>query len=118
VRAAAVLTTLLIAASMVGLVMFGFVWNDDPISSGLVFEAVALAAAATAVAALPSLLRGDRLAWLVGVGWLVTYDYWTVYKVFAEPEPESWPFLTVGLAALALLLTPSARAHVDAGSLR
>ena len=117
VRVAAVLIALLNVASTTGLVLFSTVWNDDPIGTSLVFAATALAATATVLAALPALLRGDRLGWLVCLGWTLVYDYWTVYKVFGEPEPESWPFLVVGLSALALLVSPRTRTHVGAEEL-
>jgi hypothetical protein len=118
VRAAAVLFALLVTASTFGLVMFTVVWTDDPVGPGLVFAAVALAAAVTAVAAIPALLRGDRTGWLVVLGWTVAYDYWTVYKVFGLPEYESWPFLVAGLALLALLAAPATRRSLTTGGAR
>jgi hypothetical protein len=118
VRAACVLLALLVTASTFGLVMFGFVWTDDPFGPGLVFAAVTLAAAATAVASIPSLLRGDRTGWLVVLGWTIAYDYWSVYKVFGLPEYESFPFLVAGLALLALLAAPATRRSLTSGGLR
>jgi hypothetical protein len=113
VKVASVLLVLLAIASTFGVVMFGFVWNDDPIGAGLVFAAWHLALAVTAVAAIPSLLRGERTGWLLTTGWAFAYTYWSVYKVFGEPEYESWPFLTVGLIVLGLLLAPATRRFVD-----
>jgi hypothetical protein len=118
VRAACVLLALLVTASMFGLVMFTVVWTDDAFGPGLVFAAVALAAAATAVASIPALLRGDRTGWLVVLGWTVTFDYWTVYKIFGLPEYESWPFLVVGLTVLALLAAPATRRSLTSGGAR
>ena len=116
VRAACVLLALLVTVSMFGLVMFTVVWTDDAVGPGLVFAAVALAAAATAVASIPALLRGDRTGWLVVLGWTVAFDYWTVYKVFGLPEYESWPFLVAGLALLALLAAPATRRSLTDGA--
>ena len=117
-RVASGLLVLLVAASMFGLVMFGFVWTDDAFGPGAVFAAVSLAAAVTALVAVPSLLRGDRTAWLVVLGWTVAYDYWTVYKVFGLPEFESTPFLVTGLVVLALLAAPATRRFVAAREAR
>ena len=118
VRAAVALFALLVTASTFGLVMFTVVWTDDAFGPGLVFAAVALAAAATAVASIPALLRGDRTGWLVVLGWTVTFDYWTVYKIFGLPEYESWPFLVVGLTVLALLAAPATRRSLTSGGAR
>ncbi len=118
VRAACVLLALLVTASTFGLVMFSVVWTKDPVSPGLVFSAVTLAAAATALASIPALLRGDRTGWLVVLGWTVAYDYWSVYKVFGLPEYESWPFLVAGLALLALLAAPATRRSLTTGDAR
>lgn len=112
-RAAAVLLVLLALVSTFGVLMFGVVLNEDPVGSGVVFVAVHLAAAVTAVAALPALLRGERTGWLLATGWAWAYTYWSVYKVFGEGELESWPFLTVGLIVLGLLLAPATRRSVD-----
>jgi polyferredoxin len=111
VRAATVLLVPLIAASSLGLVLFGIVWADEPFGPGLVFGVVALAAMLTVLAALPSLLRGERTGWLITTGWAVAYSYWSVYKVFAEEEFESWPFLVAGLLVTGLLLSAPARQH-------
>ena len=117
-RAAAVLLALLVTASTFGLVMFTLVWTDDPVGLGLVFSAVTLAAAATALASIPALLRGDRTGWLVVLAWTISFDYWTVYKVFGLPEYESWPFLVAGLALLALLAAPATRRSLTTGGAR
>jgi len=101
--AAAALLTLLAVASSTGVILFSVVWTDDALTSGLVFAAMFLATAATALAAIPGLLRGRRTAWLVAVGWTVAYTYWSVYKVFAESEYESAGFLVAALLLLALL---------------
>ncbi len=111
VRAAAGLVLLLAAVSTAGLVMFGFVWNDDPLGPGVVFAAFMLATAATAVAALPSLLRGSLTGWAVTGVWGCCYTYWSVYKVFGEQEFESIGFLAAGCGVVALLATRSARVH-------
>lgn len=113
VRAAAALTVPLVGVSGLGLVMFGAVWNDDLASPSLVFTVVALAWLLTVLAALPSLLRGDRAGWLLSTGWAAAYSYWSVYKVFVEEEFESTPFLVAGVLVCALLLTRSARRHAD-----
>ena len=118
VRAAGALLALLVTVSTFGLVMFTVVWTDEVFGPGLVFAAVALAAAATAAASIPALLRGDRTGWLVALGWTVSFDYWTVYKVFGLPEFESWPFLVAGLALLALLAAPATRRSLVAGGAR
>jgi hypothetical protein len=110
-RAAAALLVLLAASSTFGLVMFGFVWNDEPFSAGLVFVAFMLATAVTAIAAVPSLLRGEALGWAVTFGWACCYTYWSVYKVFGEREFESTGFLLAGCGIVALLATRSARVH-------
>jgi hypothetical protein len=112
VRAGAALLVLLAAASTFGVVMFGFVWADDPLGAGTVFVAFAIAAAVTAVASVPRLLRGDRLAWSICLLWGCSYTYWSVYKVFAEEEFESVGFLAAGTGVVCLLLTRSAREHV------
>ena len=111
VRAGAGLLALTAATSTVGLVLFGLVWNDDPFGLGVVFAAFMLATAATAVAALPSLLRGSPLGWALTLGWGCCYTYWSVYKVFGEGEFESLGFLAAGAGVVALLATPAARAH-------
>lgn len=111
VRAAATLLVLLAAASTFGLVMFSFVWGDHGLGVGAVFSVVAVATAVTAVAAVPSLLRGDPLGWTVTFIWSCCYTYWSVYKVFAEEEFESTAFLVVGVVVVALLSTRGARAH-------
>ena len=111
VRAGAALLALTVSASTVGLVLFGVVWNDDPLGAGLVFLAFMLATAATALAALPALLRGSLLGWALTLGWGCCYTYWSVYKVFGEREFESLGFLAAGTGVVALLLTPAARAH-------
>jgi hypothetical protein len=111
VRAGAALLALTAAASTVGLVMFGVVWADDPLGPGAVFTAFMLATAATAVAAVPALLRGSALGWALAFGWGCCYTYWSVYKVFGEQEFESLGFLAAGTGIVALLATRTARAH-------
>ena len=111
VRAAAALLVLLAAVSTFGLVMFSFVWGDHGVGVGVVFAVVAVAAALTAVAAVPSLLRGDRTGWAVAFVWSCCYTYWSTYKVFAEEEFESALFLVVGAGVVTLLSTRGARAH-------
>ena len=111
VRAGAALLVLLATSSTLGLVMFGFVWNDEPFGAGLVFAAFMLATAVTAVAAVPSLLRGELLGWAVTFGWGCCYTYWSVYKVFGEREFESTGFLLAGCGVVALLATRAARVH-------
>lgn len=107
--AAAALLALLVAANLVGVVMFGLVWADDPVGPGLVFLMVVVVTGLTALAAVPGLLRGDRTAWAVATVWAVAYEYWTVYKVFGELEWISLPHLAVGAALLGLLALPSVR---------
>jgi hypothetical protein len=114
-RVAVVLLALLVLAHVVGGVLFGLVWADDPLDPGLVFLAMVVAGGATALAAIPGLLRGDRTAWLLATGWTVAFDYWTVYKVFTYPEMSSLPHLVVGLLLLGLLVSPSVR---DAAGVR
>ena len=111
VRAAAALLVLLASTSTLGLVLFGFVWEDEPFGAGLVFVAFMLATAVTAVAAVPSLLRGEALGWAVTLGWGCCYTYWSVYKVFGERELESTGFLLAGCGVVALLATRTARVH-------
>ena len=111
VRVAAALLVLLAAVSTFGLVMFSFVWGDHGVGVGVVFAVVAVAAAVTAVAAVPSLLRGDRAGWTVAFVWSCCYTYWSFYKVFAEKEFESALFLVAGAGIVALLSTKGARAH-------
>ena len=115
VRAAALLLVPLAVVSGLGAVLFTFVWGEAS-GLGLVFGAFSLATTATAVAAVPSLLRGLRSGWAVVVVWACSFSYWSVYKVFAEGEGAAAPFLLASLAVLALLCTGSARAHagVDA----
>lgn len=111
VRAGAALLALTAAASTTGLLLFSFVWSDEPFGAGVVFVAFMLATAATALAALPSLLRGSALGWALAFGWGCCYTYWSVYKVFGEGEFESLGFLAAGAGVVALLATPAARAH-------
>ena len=111
VRLGASLLVLLAAASTVGLVLFGVVWNDDPLGLGTVFLAFMLVTALTAVAAVPSLLRGSLAGWVVCTLWGCCYTYWSVYKVFGEEEVESMGFLAAGTGVVYLLLTRSARAY-------
>jgi hypothetical protein len=110
-RAAAGLLVLLATTSTFGLVMFGFVWSDEPFGAGLVFTAFMLATAVTAVAAVPSLLRGEVLGWALTFGWGCCYTYWSVYKVFGEREFESTGFLLAGCGVVALLASRPARVH-------
>lgn len=111
VRAGAALLVLVAAASTAGIVMFGLVWNDDGLGAGSVFVAFMLATAFTALAAVPSLLRGEVLGWAVTFGWSCCYTYWSVYKVFGEEEFESLGFLAAGIGTVALLASRPARAH-------
>ena len=111
VRTAAGLVLVLTAVSTFGLVMFGVVWNEDPLGPGAVFAAFMIATAATAVAAVPSLLRGTVTGWAVTGVWGCCYTYWSVYKVFGEQEFESLGFLAAGCGVVALLATRSARVH-------
>jgi hypothetical protein len=111
VRAAAGLVVLLATASTAGLLLFGVVWSDDPLGPGVVFTAFMLATAVTAVAAVPSLLRGSLIGWAVTGLWGCCYTYWSVYKVFGEQEFESAGFLAAGCGVVALLATRSAREH-------
>lgn len=111
VRAGAALLALTAAASTVGVVMFGLVWTDDPLGAATVFVAFMIATAVTAVAAIPSLLRGSALGWGITLGWASCYTYWSVYKVFAEEEFQSAGFLAAGIGVIALLVSRSARAH-------
>lgn len=111
VRAGAVLLALAAAASTVGVVMFGLVLSDDPLGASTVFVAFMIATAVTAVAAIPSLLRGAALGWGLTLGWACCYTYWSVYKVFAEEEFESAGFLAAGIGVIALLASRSARVH-------
>jgi hypothetical protein len=111
VRAAAALLVLLVLVSSAGNIYFSFVFPTQVFTPLLVFTAIFLATAATALAAVPGLLRGDRTAWLIALGWTVAYDYWSVYKVFVGPEYESAGFLVAGLLLLALLSLPATRRH-------
>ncbi len=112
VIAGAVLLVLLTLASSTGVLLFAFVWTDQILAPGLMFAAVALAAALTALAAVPRLLRGDHNAWLVAFSWASAFSYWSVYKVFGEAEYESTGFLVAGLLIIALLTTPATQRHV------
>lgn len=109
VRAAAGLLALLATTSTAGLLMFGFVWSDDPFGAGLVFTAFMLVTAVTALAALPALLRGEALGWATTALWATCYTYWSVYKVFGEREFESAGFLAAGCGVVALLASRPAR---------
>lgn len=111
VRVAAALLVLLAAVSTFGMIMFGLVLSEDPIGAGTVFVAFGIAAAVTAVASVPRLLRGDRLAWSICLIWGCSYTYWSVYKVFAEEEFESVGFLTAGIGVVCMLLARSTREH-------
>ena len=111
VRAGAVLLGLLLAVSTVGLVLHGIVWSDEPFGAGLVFAAFMLATAATAAAAIPSLLRGSALGWALTFGWACCYTYWSVYKVFGEQEWVSLTFLGAGAVVVTLLASRAARTH-------
>ena len=115
VRAAAALLVPLVLVSTTGLVLFTFVWGEGPLGAGAVFAAFVLATTASAVAALPGLLRGRLEAWAVVTLWSCCYTYWSVYKVFGEREYESAGFLATGIAVVALLTSRSARTHAGAG---
>ena len=115
VRAAALLLVPLVLVSTTGLVLFTFVWGDGPLGAGAVFAAFVLATTASAVAALPGLVRGRLEAWAVVTLWACCYTYWSVYKVFGEREYESAGFLVTGVAIVALLASRSARAHAGVG---
>ena len=114
VRAAALLLVPLVLVSTTGLVLFTVVWGEGPVGAGAVFAAFVLATTASAVAALPGLLRGRLEAWAVVTVWSCCYTYWSVYKVFGEREYESAGFLAAGIALVALLTSRSARAHAGA----
>jgi FtsH-binding integral membrane protein len=111
VRSAAALLVLLALASTVGVVLFGVIWNDDPIGSGAVFAAFMIATAVTAIAAVPALLRGEATGWAITLLWGCCYAYWSVYKVFAEEEFESLGFLVAAVGVVALLCSRAARTH-------
>jgi hypothetical protein len=111
VRAGAVLLGLLLAVSTLGLILHGIVWSEEPFGPGLVFAAFMLATAATAAAAIPSLLHGTALGWALTFGWACCYTYWSVYKVFGEQEWVSLSFLSAGVGVVALLATRTARTH-------
>jgi hypothetical protein len=89
--------------------MFGLVWSDDPVGPGLVYLAAVVVTALTALAAVPGLLRRERLGWSVVTAWAIAYEYWTVYKVFGMPEWSSLPHLVVGAVLLGVLALPSVR---------
>lgn len=74
--------------------------------------AVGLAKHATGLATLPGLFRGARIPWLVAIGYAWSYSFWCVYKVFAEEEISSVPYLVVSLALLGLLLAPATRRRI------
>lgn len=114
VRAAAALLVPLVLVSTAGLILFTFVWGEGPLGAGAVFAAFVLATSASAVAALPGLLRGRLEAWAVVTVWSCCYTYWSVYKVFGEREYESAGFLAAGIALVALLTSRTARAHAGA----
>lgn len=86
-----------------------FVSPRASLGIGVVFTAFAVATTASAVAAVPALLRGRLVGWAVAVLWLSCFVYWSVYKVFAQAESESVGFLAVAVGTLALLATRSAR---------
>jgi hypothetical protein len=115
VRAAALLLVPLVLVSTAGLVLFTFVWGEGPLGAGAVFAAFVLATTASAVAALPGMLRGRLEAWAVVTLWSCCYSYWSVYKVFGEREYESAGFLATGIAVVALLTSRSARTYAGAG---
>ena len=114
VRAAALLLVPLALVSTTGLVLFTVVWGEGPVGAGAVFAAFVLATTASAVAALPGLMRGRLEAWAVVTVWSCCYTYWSVYKVFGEREYESAGLLAAGIALVALLTSRSARAHAGA----
>ena len=114
VRAAALLLVLLALVSTTGLLLFTFVWGEGPVGAGAVFAAFVLATTASAVAALPGVLRGRLEAWAVATVWSCCYTYWSVYKVFGEREYESAGFLAAGVALVALLTSRSARVFAGA----
>ncbi len=114
VRAAAALLVPLALVSTAGLVLFTFIRGTGPVGPGAVFAAFALATTASAVAALPGLLRGRLESWALVTVWSCCYTYWSVYKVFGEREHESVGFLATGIALVVLLTSRSARAHAGA----
>ncbi len=107
---AAVLLVLLAIVSSAGMIYFGFFYSEP--SAGVVFAAIGVAQHATGLATLPGLLRGSRTPWLVAVGYAWSYSFWSVYKVFAESETSSVPYLVVSLALLGLLLAPATRRRI------
>ena len=111
VRLGAALLVLTALASTAGLLVFSFVWSDDPVGADAVFTAFMLATAVTALVAVPALLRGSALGWALTFGWGCCYTYWSVYKVFGEREFESFGFLAAGAGIAALLGARAARAH-------
>ena len=114
VRAAALLLVPLALVSTTGLVLFTTVWGEGPIGAGAVFAAFVLATTASAVAALPGLLRGRLEAWAVITTWSCCYTYWSVYKVFGEREYESAGLLATGVVLVALLTSRGARTYAGA----
>lgn len=115
-RAAAVLLVLLALLHGAGVAFFTLVASPDPFGPVLGFTAVALAAAVTALAAVPGLLRGSHPAWVVALCWAGAFAYWTAYKIPVEDEPEGLVFLAVDLLLLGLLLAPATRRHTAVGS--
>ncbi len=114
VRAAALVLVPLALVSTAGLILFTFVRVEGPVGPGAVFAAFVLATTASALAALPGLLRGRLEAWAVVTTWSCCYTYWSVYKVFGEREYESVGFLAAGVVLIALLTSRGARAFAGA----
>jgi hypothetical protein len=120
--------TVIVAVVVVGIQMlvgaFGLVYfgvfvgpevNPDAGSpSAIAFAAVGLVMVVTALATLPGLWRGRRLAWHVLTCVIVAQIYFNVYKLLVEGEVDSVAFLVADVVVMVLLCLAVTRRHVSA----
>lgn len=95
---------LLALAHAAGVIYFTLVVPDDPVGPGLLFGAVAVAGAVTALAAVPGLLRHSLVAWIIALCWIVAVGFWGVYKIAYEDETEGLIAQGLGYILITLLI--------------
>lgn len=103
-RASAALLALLTLAHAAAVIYFVLIVPDDPLGPGLLFGAVAVAGAVTALAAVPGLLRHSLVAWIIAICWIVAITFWGVYKIAYENEIEGLIAQALGYLLIALLI--------------